>query len=43
MGDASGVGPEILLRAFAEGAIRHPVVAFGDLAALEEYNRRLIF
>ncbi len=41
MGDASGVGPEILLKAFASGAIRHPVVAFGDLAALEKYNREL--
>ena len=31
MGDASGVGPEILLAAFRKGEIRHPVVAFGIL------------
>jgi 4-hydroxythreonine-4-phosphate dehydrogenase len=34
MGDASGVGPEILLRAFAS-------VAVGDLAVLDLCNRRL--
>ena len=41
MGDPSGVGPEILLRAWAGGELRHPVVAYGDLAVLEECNRRL--
>jgi 4-hydroxythreonine-4-phosphate dehydrogenase len=41
MGDSSGVGPEILLRAWAAGELRHPVVAYGDLAVLEECNRRL--
>jgi 4-hydroxythreonine-4-phosphate dehydrogenase len=41
MGDSSGVGPEILLRAWAAGEVRHPVVAYGDLAVLEECNRRL--
>lgn len=41
MGDASGVGPEILLKAFAAGELRHPVVAFGDLAVLERCNREL--
>ncbi|HZT31536.1 MAG TPA: 4-hydroxythreonine-4-phosphate dehydrogenase PdxA [Bryobacteraceae bacterium] len=41
MGDASGVGPEILLKAWRAGEIRHPVVAFGDLAALAFYNDRL--
>ena len=35
MGDASGVGPEILLKAFANGELRWPFVAYGDLAALE--------
>ncbi len=41
MGDSSGVGPEILLRAFREGQIRFPVVAFGDLQVIESYNERL--
>ncbi|MDQ6708553.1 MAG: 4-hydroxythreonine-4-phosphate dehydrogenase PdxA [Acidobacteriota bacterium] len=41
MGDASGVGPEILLKAFANGEIRTPFVAYGDLAALRFYNERL--
>ncbi|MGE5570236.1 MAG: 4-hydroxythreonine-4-phosphate dehydrogenase PdxA [Rhodospirillales bacterium] len=40
-GDASGVGPEILLKAFRGGEIGHPVVVFGDLAALEYYNELL--
>lgn len=40
-GDASGIGPEVLLKAFAAGEIGLPVVAFGDLAALACYNRRL--
>jgi 4-hydroxythreonine-4-phosphate dehydrogenase len=41
MGDASGVGPEILLAAFTRGAIRWPVVAYGDLEALRFYDERL--
>ena len=41
MGDASGVGPEILLKAFARGEIRWPVVAYGDLEALRFYNEQL--
>jgi len=41
MGDASGVGPEILLKAFAQGEIEGPFVAYGDLAALRFYNERL--
>jgi len=41
MGDSSGVGPEILLRSWAAGELRHPVVAYGDLAVLAECNRRL--
>jgi 4-hydroxythreonine-4-phosphate dehydrogenase len=35
MGDASGVGPELLLRAFDRNELTSPFVAFGDLAALE--------
>ena len=41
MGDSSGVGPEILLRSWAAGELRYPVVAYGDLSVLEECNRRL--
>jgi len=41
MGDASGVGPEILLKAYAAGELRYPVVAFGDLEVLERCNREL--
>jgi 4-hydroxythreonine-4-phosphate dehydrogenase len=41
MGDASGVGPEILLRAFASGELGADVVAVGDLAVLDLCNRRL--
>src|SRR5262249_26883876 len=41
MGDASGVGPEILLKSFASGAIRQSIVAYGDLEALRFYNKRL--
>ncbi len=41
MGDASGVGPEILLKAFRTGDLRHKVVAFGDLEILEHCNARL--
>jgi len=41
MGDACGVGPEILLKAWRHGEISHRVVAFGDLAVLERVNREL--
>ena len=41
MGDASGVGPEILLKAFSSGEIRWPFIAYGDLEALKFYNERL--
>ena len=41
MGDASGVGPEILLKAYRDGLIAHPVVVYGDLGALSFYSRKL--
>ena len=41
MGDASGVGPEILLKAFAQGELHWPFVTYGDLGALRFYNERL--
>jgi 4-hydroxythreonine-4-phosphate dehydrogenase len=41
VGDASGIGPEVLLKAYREGRIRVPIVAYGDLTALDYYNRLL--
>jgi len=41
IGDSSGVGPEILLRAFRGGEIIPPFVAYGDIAALDHYNNLL--
>jgi 4-phospho-D-threonate 3-dehydrogenase / 4-phospho-D-erythronate 3-dehydrogenase len=35
MGDACGVGPELLLRAFKNGELKSPFLAIGDIAALE--------
>ncbi len=40
-GDASGVGPEIVLKAYKEGELGHRVVVYGDMGALEYYNARL--
>jgi 4-phospho-D-threonate 3-dehydrogenase / 4-phospho-D-erythronate 3-dehydrogenase len=39
IGDASGVGPEILLKAFRDGGIAHPAVVYGDIEALQFYNK----
>jgi 4-hydroxythreonine-4-phosphate dehydrogenase len=41
MGDASGVGPEIALNAWRNGELQPRNVLFGDMAALDFYNRRL--
>ena len=41
MGDSSGVGPEIALNAWRKGELRPRNVVFGDLVALEFYNRSL--
>ncbi len=41
IGDASGVGPEILLKAHAGGEIAARAVAYGDLEALRYYNELL--
>lgn len=38
IGDSSGVGPEILLKAYKQGEIQAPFVAYGDVAALRRYN-----
>lgn len=40
VGDSSGIGPEILLKAWRSGEIRHPVVAYGDREVLDYYNSR---
>ena len=41
MGDASGVGPEIVLRAHAEGRLPPDVVVYGDAAVLRHGARLL--
>jgi 4-phospho-D-threonate 3-dehydrogenase / 4-phospho-D-erythronate 3-dehydrogenase len=42
MGDSSGVGPEIVVKAFQNGEFRsHQVVVFGDYAVVERANRQL--
>ena len=43
MGDSSGIGPEVLLKAYRQGQIRRPVVIFGDLEILECYNELLAY
>ncbi len=40
-GDSCGIGPEVLLRAFSLGEIRHPVVVYGDIDILDHYNSLL--
>lgn len=41
MGDASGIGPEILLKAWRQGEMRCPAVVYGDIEALRFYNNLL--
>ncbi len=41
MGDANGVGPEILVRAYAEQAIQDEFLVYGDRAVLEYAAERL--
>jgi 4-hydroxythreonine-4-phosphate dehydrogenase len=41
MGDSSGVGPEIVLTAHRDGQLPDTAVVYGDLAALQFYNRSL--
>jgi 4-hydroxythreonine-4-phosphate dehydrogenase len=41
LGDSSGIGPEILLKAFHGGEIAYPVVVYGDTEALTYYDRLL--
>ena len=41
MGDSSGVGPELVLRAFRDGLLAYPFVVYGDRAVLERCNQAL--
>ncbi|MBI2688889.1 MAG: 4-hydroxythreonine-4-phosphate dehydrogenase PdxA [Acidobacteria bacterium] len=41
MGDSSGVGPEILLKAAHQNAIPVPYVVYGDMAPLRKLNAQL--
>lgn len=41
LGDASGIGPEVLLKAFRDKKVAHPVVVYGDMEALGHYDSRL--
>ena len=41
LGDSSGIGPEVLLKAVRGRQIKHPIVVYGDLAALAYYNNLL--
>jgi len=43
LGDASGVGPEILLKAVRERQLAYPFICYGDLTALEFYNGKLAY
>ena len=43
IGDSSGVGPEILLKAWRNREISRPIVVYGDLVVLEFYNERFAF
>ena len=40
-GDSCGIGPEILLRSFSRGEVRHAVVVYGDMDVLDYYNNLL--
>lgn len=41
MGDASGVGPELLLKAFVEGSLKGDFIVIGDYSILEYCNNLL--
>ncbi len=41
MGDASGIGPEVLLKSCRSGELRYPLVVFGDAGVLDYYNDSL--
>lgn len=41
LGDSSGIGPEILLKAFRDSEIEQPIVAYGDFESLAFYSELL--
>jgi len=41
MGDACGLGPEILLRSVANDELSHPCLVFGDVDVLEFAQEKL--
>ncbi len=41
LGDSSGIGPEILLKAYSEDALPRPFRVFGDRSVLDYYNEKL--
>src|SRR3954454_8223534 len=41
LGDSSGIGPEILLKAYSADQLPRPFRVFGDRGVLEYYNRKL--
>ena len=41
IGDPSGIGPEVLLKAVRDDALTHPVVVYGDLEVLSFYDELL--
>ncbi len=41
MGDSCGIGPEVLLKAFSLGEVKHPVVIYGDIDVLDYYRSLL--
>jgi 4-phospho-D-threonate 3-dehydrogenase / 4-phospho-D-erythronate 3-dehydrogenase len=41
LGDSSGIGPEVFLKAYAAGHLPRPFQVFGDRPALEYYNDKL--
>lgn len=40
MGDAAGIGPEIILKLFAQD-LPHPAVVYGDAGVMEQYRHKL--
>lgn len=40
MGDAAGIGPEIILKLFAQG-LPHPAVVYGDAGIMRHYQQQL--
>src|SRR4051812_19813589 len=41
MGDSSGIGPELVLKAFRNGELQDRTLLFGDMAVVDFCNRKL--